>query len=913
MATVTGTSTDDTLTGTSSNDTINGGAGDDTLSGGDGNDKLMGGQGEDIISGDAGNDTITGGEGDDILSGGSGNDSIDGGNGSDIVIHTSINSADIDVYNGGAGFDTLIFELTTPEYQFLQTEIEALRTWIANNANSNPLSSGYDANAYFTFNGINLSVRNFEAVEIIHINTAPIAHDDTINMSEDTPITISPAALLANDTDVDPDVLQIIEVKNAVNGTVQFVDGVITFTPLSEFNGIASFEYVISDGAGGTSTAIATLNVAEVNDAPTANADNAVVAEDSSNNVINVLDNDSKGPANEAGQTLSVISASALNGSVTINADGTLSYTANANYFGEDTITYTIKDNGTTNGAADSKTAVGTVAINVTEINDAPIANSDSAVVAEDSSNNVINVLDNDSKGPPNEAGQTLSVISATALHGSVTINADGTLSYTANANYFGEDTITYTIKDNGTTNGTADPKTAVGTVAINVTEINDAPIANPDSAVVAEDSINNVINVLGNDSKGPANEAGQTLSVISATALHGTVTINADGTLSYTANTNYFGDDTITYTIKDNGTTNAAADPKTATSSVSITVTEVNDAPTAAPDSATVDQGSSNNFINVLGNDVAGPSNEAGQTLSVIGAAAAHGSVVINADGTLSYTPLADYYGTDTINYTIGDNGTTNGAPDPKMATSSVSITINPIGGSIGDFVFADLNADTHHNFIEPGIAGIGIGLYRDAGELGVRDALDELVDFKVTDSNGYYQFTNVTPGNYWVDVDEVSVNYNIPNHTLTSGSEPTLVTVGAGQIIDSVDFGYAPGGIIGDIVFRDDNADGVQSASEQGLANIGVSLYRDAGILGERDADDQLIEFKVTDANGFYQFVNVAPGQYWVDVDEFAVSNNLPGGTLSTGNEPYLINLAAAQVVNNIDFGYAPGGIIG
>ncbi|WP_202967548.1 SdrD B-like domain-containing protein, partial [Legionella brunensis] len=108
-------------------------------------------------------------------------------------------------------------------------------------------------------------------------------------------------------------------------------------------------------------------------------------------------------------------------------------------------------------------------------------------------------------------------------------------------------------------------------------------------------------------------------------------------------------------------------------------------------------------------------------------------------------------------------------------------------------------------------------------------------------------------------------------------AGNEPYLINLAAAQVVNNIDFGYAPGGIIGDTVFRDDNADGVQSASEQGLANIGVSLYRDAGILGERDADDQLIEFKVTDANGFYQFVNVAPGQYWVDVDEFAVSNNL------------------------------------
>ena len=91
-------------------------------------------------------------------------------------------------------------------------------------------------------------------------------------------------------------------------------------------------------------------------------------------------------------------------------------------------------------------------------------------------------------------------------------------------------------------------------------------------------------IAVLTNDVTGPANESGQTLTVTAASALHGTVAIHGDGTLTYAPNANYNGPDTISYTITDDGTTNGAADPLTASSTVAVTVTEVNNAPSPHP-----------------------------------------------------------------------------------------------------------------------------------------------------------------------------------------------------------------------------------------------------------------------------------------------------------------------------------------
>ena len=149
------------------------------------------------------------------------------------------------------------------------------------------------------------------------------------------------------------------------------------------------------------------------------------------------------------------------------------------------------------------------------------------------------------------------------------------------------------------------------------VTEVNDAPDAVADSATVAEDD-SVTTSVLGNDSKGPANESGQTLTVTSVTqGAHGTVT--TDGTTTtYTPAADYNGPDSYTYTITDDGTTDTVADPLTSTATVSVTVTEVNDAPTANADTASTNEDNSVD-IHVLANDSAGPAEEpTTQTLSI-------------------------------------------------------------------------------------------------------------------------------------------------------------------------------------------------------------------------------------------------------------------------------------------------------
>ncbi|HSS52695.1 MAG TPA: Ig-like domain-containing protein, partial [Thermoanaerobaculia bacterium] len=317
-------------------------------------------------------------------------------------------------------------------------------------------------------------------------------------------------------------------------------DKTVKYTPAANYNGSDSFTYTISDGHGGTATGAVTITVTAVNDAPVANADAASVAEDGTAN-ISILGNDTE----VDGDTLSVTAVTqGAHGAVVINPDKTVKYTPAANYNGSDSFTYTVSDG---NGG----TATGTVTMAITAVNDAPIANADSATVAEDGTVNVT-VLGNDT----DVDGDTLSVTAVTqGTHGAVAINPDKTVKYTPAANYNGSDSFTYTVSD-------GHGGTATGAVAINVTSVNDPPVAvNDSTTVVAGSAV--IVSVLANDT----DIDGPSLSVSSVTqGAHGSVAINAGQTVTYTAAL-YVGTDTFTYTVSDGA-------GGTATATVNVTIT---------------------------------------------------------------------------------------------------------------------------------------------------------------------------------------------------------------------------------------------------------------------------------------------------------------------------------------------------
>ena len=206
----------------------------------------------------------------------------------------------------------------------------------------------------------------------------------------------------------------------------------------------------------------------------------------------------------------------------------------------------------------------------------------------------------------------------------------------------------------------------------------NNPPVAQDDSYSAAEDTPLTVPapGVLGNDSDADGDPVSVAAASVTAPA-HGTATVNADGSFTYTPAANFNGADTVTYQASD-----GAALSGTAT--VTVTVTAVNDPPTAAADQATVAENAST-AIDVTANDTPGPANEAGQVLSVSSVGQpAHGQAAVitgGADaGQVRYTPAAGYAGPDAFAYTVCDDGQTNGLADPKCDTADVAVTVRPV-----------------------------------------------------------------------------------------------------------------------------------------------------------------------------------------------------------------------------------------
>ena len=403
-------------------------------------------------------------------------------------------------------------------------------------------------------------------VTVINVNDPPVAIDDTATVQEDS--SNNSINVTGNDTDIDGDTLSVSAASTAT-GSVTFGGSNVVYTPPANFSGQATVSYTVSDGNGGSDSGVLTVTVSNQNDPPIANPDSLTVNEDTTNNAVNVLANDTDAD----GDTLSVTQASAGNGTVSILGNSTVRYTPTPNYSGSDTINYTISDG---NGG----TASSTVSVTVNPLPDAPVANNDAATVAEDSTNNIINVTANDTDAD----GDTLTVTAASTATGTVTPSG-GNVSYTPPANFSGQATINYTISD-----GTGRSDSA--TVTVTVTGQNDPPVANNDVATVAEDTISNVINVTANDT----DPDGDTLTVSAATTATGTVSPSG-GNVLYTPPLNFIGQATINYTITDgNGGSDSAI--------VTVTVTNQNDSPNAVNDTATVQEDSSNNVINVTAND---------------------------------------------------------------------------------------------------------------------------------------------------------------------------------------------------------------------------------------------------------------------------------------------------------------------
>ena len=371
--------------------------------------------------------------------------------------------------------------------------------------------------------------------------------------------------------------------------------------------------------------------------------------EDSSNNSLAVLDNDTIVAGSNAVLTLQSLGTPSRGGTVSIASDSKrVIYTPAANINGQETFTYTVRDQ---TGA----TASATVTVQLRAVNDNPVAVNDSLGTVKTTDRDVfIPVLANDTLGP--DTGETLTVtqVGTPNQGGTVRLATGGSgVIYNPRGGFTGNETFTYTITDG---NG----GTSTATVTVTVSPAVPPPTVVGESFTIIEDAAAAEFNVLSNDL--PA-QTGDTLSITDAKSSNGTATITSNGTrLTFAPKANFAGQELVVYTVR---SSNGGLANGTAT----FTVTPVNDAPNAVDDSFSP-LSSPNQSLDVLAND---PLVDAGDVYTITAITqpeTGKGTVQIGPNGkTLFYSaPSIDFSGPVVFTYTVSDG----------TLTDTASVTLN-------------------------------------------------------------------------------------------------------------------------------------------------------------------------------------------------------------------------------------------
>jgi VCBS repeat-containing protein len=499
-------------------------------------------------------------------------------------------------------------------------------------------------------------------------NAAPTATPTAVSGNEDASLPVP-----AGGQDSDGTVVGVTIASLPSTGALALADGTpvvvgqtltpaqaagLVYTPPADFQGTTEYSYTVTDDDGAVSApATTTIGVLPVNDLPVARPDALATDEDTPLVIAPaaLLGNDSDGD----GDTLTIVAVGNPTGGSVAIVDGQVVFTPTPDHHGAASFSYTVSDgHGGTSSAS--------VSVTVRPANDAPVARDDNAATPEDTPVTVA-VLGNDSDAD----GDALSVTGANALHGSVVVNADGTLGYTPAADFNGTDTIVYTIAD-----GHGGVSSA--TVTVSVTPVNDTPNpGNDNSTGAADDALTTdedtaltiaPATLLTND----VDLEADALSIVSVQgATHGSVAL-VGGNVVFTPAANYTGPASFAYTVSDgNG--------GTATATVNVAVRPVNDNPNpgndnttgAADDALATDEDTALTLApaTLLANDV----DLDGDTLSIVSVqGASNGSVALVA-GNVVFTPAANYNGPASFTYTVSDS---HGA----TATATVNVAVRPV-----------------------------------------------------------------------------------------------------------------------------------------------------------------------------------------------------------------------------------------
>jgi fimbrial isopeptide formation D2 family protein/uncharacterized repeat protein (TIGR01451 family) len=485
----------------------------------------------------------------------------------------------------------------------------------------------------------------------------PAANPDSTIAPFNTPVTFGASgvpAIAANDItitgrtiepstiDLDPGMAgqqTIFSVMGKGTFVLEPASGNVTFTPETGFFGTVSIPYTIQDSAGLRDSSPANITVTLNPPAPDARDDSSSTTVNAPK-VIDVLLNDVGPGINPTSVTVPTSGVGApTKGVVTIAPDGKITYTPTPGVSGLETFAYTVCNTAVPAPVCDT----ATVTINIT-----PQAAPDTATTPSGSSvnfpvaaNDIGSIdpatIDLDPSTPAIDPSLTV------PGKGIFTTQPDGTVTFAPEAGFSGPVTpISYTVQD--TSGLISNPATITVTVT---------PKATNDTAIT-EVGLPVKTSVLAND-KGSLDPTTVTVTVNPA---HGTITVNPDGTITYTPAPGYSGADIYTYRVCD-----TSGQCTTATVSVNVGVV-------AKPDTDTTKLGTpvtttvlANDLGNLNSGNVTVPGNPS------------NGSVVVNPDGTITYTPAPGFSGTDAYTYRVCDANDAN-----NCSSTTVTITVAPV-----------------------------------------------------------------------------------------------------------------------------------------------------------------------------------------------------------------------------------------
>ena len=364
----------------------------------------------------------------------------------------------------------------------------------------------------------------------------PVAVNDTVTIDEDSSgvsVTVS-----LNDTDPDNN-LDTTSTTILVNGNVGVgsvnVDGTVTYIPGTNENGIDSLEYRICDSVGLCGTAWLYIEIMPVADTPIAIKDEpSCILENSGMNSFDVLSNDTD-VENDINPSLTSVIVGPSNGTFTVGTMGTIDYKPDTNWNGMDTIVYQIEDS---TGLIDSDSLI----ICVDPVDYSPVAINDTIQIDEDYGDTTFSVLANDFD-LDNDLDTSSLTITVLPNLGSAIIVTDGMVTYSSDKDSNGVDSFTYEICDSR-----AD--CISGLVVVEITPVADTPDVVLDTISTDEDVLVN-IDVVANDSDVDGNLDVSSINIVVG-GLNGTAIANVDGTIDYTPNSDWNGEDTVVYQVCD-------------------------------------------------------------------------------------------------------------------------------------------------------------------------------------------------------------------------------------------------------------------------------------------------------------------------------------------------------------------------